>query len=212
LVSNLLARHTPLPATTASLSHRRRGNLGEFIAFWVGRDHAYTPPAYHVVAANAFDPLQDISVSNIDIIWFRIGTSPEEDCVVLHEMKLTTDPSLAYADNLVADYKKLFGPSVGVSIHARLQVLSNYVEFTLNRPDVLPRIAALAGDAATRSTRVVLTPTLVHDLAHGDPVTRLVSVRTQIETLGWNASQITPWSIALSDLESRLLRIARGEA
>jgi hypothetical protein len=211
LLATLLGRHAPLPPINGPLSNRRRGNLGEFIAFCVGRDCAYCPPEFHVVAANAFNPLQDISVSNVDILWFSFGATPAEDRVVVHEMKTTTESSLAYADELVTDYSKLFGPSVATTLHARLQVLSQYVEFTMNRPELTPRLATLAGDSPTRSTQVVLAPTVVHDRAH-DPVPRLIAIRTEISALGWSGSQISPWSIALDQLDDRLLRLAKGQA
>ncbi len=54
------------------ISARQQGNLGEFIALCIGKDTAYI--GAYMFPANAFNPLQDIAKSDIDIIWSYPGS------------------------------------------------------------------------------------------------------------------------------------------
>ena len=91
----------------STISSRQQGNLGEFITLCIGKDAAYI--GAYMFPANAFDPLQDISKSDIDIIWLYISdNNPKDDFVVIQEVKTTVAPNLNYADTLVQDYDKLF--------------------------------------------------------------------------------------------------------
>ena len=112
------------------ISARQQGNLGEFIALCIGKDTAYI--GAYMFPANAFNPLQDISKSDIDIIWLYISdNNPDDDFVVIQEVKTTVASNLNYADTLVQDYDKLFEVNPQFTLNNRLQSLKNEVEFKL---------------------------------------------------------------------------------
>lgn len=212
LRTRLLAVATPLPAHTAHLSRRTQGNLGEFMAFCVGTDFAFPTRFFTPFAANAHSPVSDISRPDADILWLHINRDPSKDKLVVHEVKTTIVPSLSLARGLVADYKKLFGVDPALTLHSRLLWLANKVEWELRKPEWCSRIHALAGDSPNTSTRIRLVPTLVHERHKGKPIARLLAVREVVSTFGWDPNQIKPWSIAVDDLQDRLLRLSRGEA
>src|SRR5262245_41509231 len=54
-----------------NLTIRRQGNLGELFAYFIGR--VCEGFDGHSLAANAEDPLSDISVRGIDCVWFTLG-------------------------------------------------------------------------------------------------------------------------------------------
>ncbi len=56
----------------------------------------------------------------------------------------------------------------------------------------------------------MLIPTLVHERGAGDPSTKLLAVKTTLVSEGWSSEVIVPWSISLSDLAQRLMRLAIG--
>ena len=210
LAEQLRAMATPLSSSTRSLSVRIQGNLGEFMALCIRRDFGF-PDAFKPFASNAYAPLVDISRADVDILWLRLGKKTDKDLLVVHEVKTTTDPGLGLARGLIGDHEKLFGNDTQLTLHSRLMWLANKIEFEWKRPHLCDRIHKLAGDTPQTSTRIHLRPTLVHERFKGKPRSKLLAVRDSIVVLGWDISQIQPWSIALDDFESRLLRIAKGQ-
>jgi len=195
---------------SGTLSEAIKGNLGEAISFYVGSTFDFLQ--FLPFPANAFSPLGSISRPDIDIVWIFLGKRPSDDFAILHEVKTTTSSSsLDYANNLINDYDKLFGTSVTLTLHTRLQGIKNEVEYKLGKPQLCPRISGLAGKSPQSSPKIRLLPTLVHDLAAGSPVKKMVAIRSTLIGRGWSAGSVDPWAIGLSQLESRLKRLARGQ-
>jgi hypothetical protein len=67
LLLELKSLGVPLLAAGTALTSRRKGNLGEFIALTIGRRNDFRAPI-RFIAANALDPLSDISRPHIDIL------------------------------------------------------------------------------------------------------------------------------------------------
>ena len=194
-----------------ALSESIKGNLGESISFFVGRSFDFR--RHLPFPANAFSPLSAISRPDIDIVWVFLGKKSGEDFAILQEVKTTTSSSsLDYADNLKKDYDKLFSTNVKVSLNTRLQGIKSEVEYKLGRPKLCPRIADLAGKSPETSPKIRLLPTLVHDLAAGNPVKKMVAIRSTLVGQGWSAVSVDAWAIGLSQLESRLRKLARGQS
>lgn len=195
--------------TESAFSHSVKGNIGEFVAFDIGRrhDHAdYTP-----FPANAFKPLNPISRPELDIVWLYFGTTELEDVAVLQEVKATGNPDLSYADALIADYDKLFGEDVQLTLHSRLQAIKNEMQYKLKREDLCPRISALAGNGPMTSPRLMLLPTIFHELNSSKPEVKMVAVRSAIIGKGWRPEAVKAWAIGLSDFDNRLRRLALGQ-
>ena len=205
-----LAKTGPFIAAGEQLTTRRQGNLGEFVALMVAR-HA---PLEHtnVYAINAFQPLQDISHAGLDLTYLYFDpTDPSKDTLYIQEVKTTGDVALAYANKLTEDYQKLFEEDPKFTLNTRIQGLATKIELGDKRPDLGDRLRSLATTEAKFCTKVKLIPTLMHEKRGTDPVTKLLAVKTAISTLGWNSTQIQPWSVAFEDLISRLTRMARGQ-
>ena len=193
------------------ISTRQQGNLGEFIALCIGKEAAYI--GADMFPANAFDPLQDISKSDIDIIWLYISDdNPEDDFVVIQEVKTTIVSNLNYANTLVQDYDKLFDVNPQFTLNNRLQSLKNEVEFKLQKPHLCSRINAFAGISPQSCPRVKLVPTLIHDRTVGNPSATLGLIRSSLISKHWISSNVSAWSIALYHLSSRLNRLATGQS
>src|SRR5689334_23062490 len=79
----LKAGATFLPEGT-ELTERRKGNVGEFAAMVVGNANDFAN--WRVIAANAHDPLSDISRVSVDLTWFSFGSTKSEDVVVVQEV------------------------------------------------------------------------------------------------------------------------------
>ena len=185
------------------------GNLSEFIGFCIGKETDFA--GCYVFAANAGTPLSDIATNGLDIVWLWFDHDPRKDFGVLQEVKATTQAELNYATNLVNDYRKLFGTDLQFTLQSRVQAIKNELEYKVKRPDLCTRADALAGVSPASCPGISLVPTLVHDLASKPPVPKLLAVRTAIAALGWPTGAVIPWSVALSDLESWLLRLACGQ-
>jgi hypothetical protein len=196
-------------AVSGSLSESVKGNLGETISFCVGSwfDFRRLLP----FPANAFAPLSSISRPDVDIVWIFLGKRSLEDFAILQEVKTTTASSLDYADKLIPDYEKLFGTNVTLSLHTRLQGIKNEVEYKLGRPKLCLRISDLAGKSPQTSPKIRLLPTLVHDLSAGNPVKKMVAIRSTLFGRGWLPGSVDPWAIGLSQLEARLKKLAEGK-
>lgn len=208
----LQARQAMLLPANATLSNSQRGNLGEFIAFVIGHQKVFNTPHHRIVTNNAYDPLSGISISGLDIAYVYFHpTNPQGDMLFIQEVKTTSDSSLAYGDALVTDYRKLYEGDGRTVLVNRAAAIKNRLEFEHRlSDDLLARVDDLVGTSPQNSTQVHLVPTLVHEAAGSDPVTKLIAVRTQIAGFGWAHSQITAWSIALANLNDSLVQLATG--
>ena len=208
----LRARQAALLPPGASLSNSQKGNLGEFIAFVIGHQNVFTAPTHRIVTNNAYDPLSAISISGLDLAYVYFHpTDPKCDLLFIQEVKTTGDSSLAYGDALVVDYQKLYDGDGRTVLVNRAAAIKNRLEFEHQLPDdLLDRVDDLVGTSPHNSSQVHLVPTLVHEAAGSDPMTKLIAVRTQIAGFGWAHNQITAWSIALANLDASLVKIATG--
>jgi hypothetical protein len=206
-------RGLPVPflAQSGAVTRAIKGNIGEAIAFHVGWTHLYREPQYWVFPANALKPVNPIAASDIDIVWLYFGDNGD-DFVLLQEVKSTASPDLSYATEVVDDYNKLFGTDVNRTLHTRLQDLKTKLEYIHKQPSLAKRVSTLAGNSPATSPLIRLVPTVVHELAGSDPVTRLVAIRSTLIGKGWSPAVVTPWSIAITDLEERIGRLAIGAA
>lgn len=195
------------------ITPRIQGNLGEFIAFRVGKVAPIAPmDGTQVITANCDAPLNDISKPDIDILWLYLP--PENaagDRCIVHEVKTTCQPTLEYCRTLIDDFEKLFGTDLQFTLQSRLQAAAN----TLANARAITnkeacRILRLTSTSPAKCRKVSLVPTVVHDLASESPERHLQVVKAHLLGKGWTSSQIELWSIALSELNSRLERLARG--
>jgi hypothetical protein len=192
-----------------SVSERHKGNLAEFIACMLGKHHDLS--AYCVFAANAFNPLSNISKSDLDLVWVLFGNVPSDDALVLQEVKATGSSDLAIAYKIPDDYQKLFGSKPNFTLSTRLQAIKNQLEIGQDRKDLSLRINAFLCKSPTTARSTTLLPTLVHEKVGADPVTRLLAVRTNLQNKGWSGDSIRSWSVSFTDLEKRFERLAHGQ-
>ena len=80
---------------------RRKGNLGECIAFLIARDNGHGEAMSF--APNGLKPTHNISRPEIDIVWLFLEDAPAEDYAVLQEVKTTGASNPDYADQLIVD-------------------------------------------------------------------------------------------------------------
>ena len=193
---------------TVPLSNRVKGNLGEFIAYSIGKNYVFT----NVViadAANAWDPLSEISRPDIDIVWLHFGSIPEDDWAALQEVKTTGEASLGLADSLITDYQKLFGENLRLTLQTRLGALKNKLD-QRGHGYLAPRVTALGGPSPDRVRGIRIVPTLLHDAAY-DSSTKLATVSQTLIGRGWQTDNVQCWSISLGEIDQRLTRLARGQ-
>jgi hypothetical protein len=205
-----ICKEFPKPAR---LGKRIKGNLGECIGYFIGHHSDFG--IFRGFAANAMVPFEDISRPDLDVVWVFFGDTPVDDLVALQEVKTTSQSDLSYADELVDDYKKLFGSDPQTTLHVRLQTVKNKLEYEHKRADLaerLGRLEAESGQGPKTATQVKLYPTLVHELSSQNPDKKMQAVRTSITGLGWPPSRIHAWAVGLSDLDNRLLRLAHAKA
>ena len=193
---------------TTPLSNPVRGNLGEFIAYQIGRRHVF-PFKVMAHTANAWAPLSEISGSGLDILWIDLSGAPSQDSVAVQEVKTTGTNSLSIADGLISDYEKLFGQNLKLTLRTRLISHKNRLEQE-GRGSLAPRLTELGGVGPDQSPGVRLLPTLVHDSSL-DSSAKMAAVRQAILGMGWPASAVQGWSIQLDNIELRLTRISRGQ-
>jgi hypothetical protein len=196
-------------AVPSELTNMLRGNLSEFISFRIGIEHDYRN-LQPLTPANAFQPLSRVSRAGIDLMWLYFAEDAENDFAVLQEVKATGHPALTYATALPKDYEKLFGTDPNLTLHTRLLVAKSEVEYVLKKPELLPRVTALAGASPQASPKIKLLPTLVHDEAAPAPEGALQAVRETIIAAGWEDRNVLGWSVALDHFEARLQRLAMG--
>ena len=190
------------------LTNAIKGNLGEFIAYRIGESFVFTNVTI-AHAANAWDPLSHISRPDIDIVWLHFGDAETDDWAALQEVKTTGEPSLRLADDLIADYDKLFGENLRLTLQTRLGALKNKLE-QQGQGVLSPRVTALGGPSADQARGIRLLPTLLHDAAD-DSLTKMSVVRQVLIGRGWSSDVVECWSVALTDLDDRLSRLAKGK-
>ena len=190
------------------LSNPAKGNLGEFIAYGKGEGFVFTNIAV-AHGANTWDPLSQISRPDIDIVWLHFGDTDNDDWAALQEIKTTGEASLRLADDLIADYDKLFGENLRLTLQTRLGALKNKLE-QQGQGALSQRVTALGGPSPNRARGIRLVPTLLHDAAHGS-LTKMTAVRQVLIGRGWSSDVVECWSVAITDLDNRLTRLARGQ-
>lgn len=191
------------------LSVRQKGNLGEFASLHVALLTTLQP--FMNFADNATNPLQNISSAGIDIIYaYFDANNPAHDKLYIQETKTTGNPNMVYANKLVDDYKKLFGDDIDFTLHSRLQVLANKLEFSLQQPQLVNRVLQMGATTPQTCNNIYLLPTAVHEKNGSQPIQRMLAIKTSIAAFGWSAAAIWPWAISISDLDARLQRLARG--
>ena len=193
---------------TVSLSNRVKGNLGEFIAYRIGKSYVFTNVTI-AHSANAWDPLSDISRPDLDIVWLHFGSSEVDDWAALQEVKTTGENSLGLANDLITDYGKLFGENLRLTLQTRLGALKNKLD-EQGQDELSSRVTALGGSAPNRARGIRLIPTLLHDAAH-DSSTKMAAVRQALIGQGWATDAVECWSVALGEIDLRLSRLARGQ-
>lgn len=192
----------------ATLSNRVKGNLGEFIAYSIGKSYVFTNVMI-ADAANAWDPLADISRPDIDIVWLYFGPSQNDDWAAIQEVKTTGQHSLQVADGLISDYGKLFGENLRVTLRTRLGALRTKLA-QRGHSHLAPRLTALGGPSPDEARGIRLLPTLVHDAAYNSSG-KMSAVRQALIGNGWSTDVVVCWSIALGNLDRRLFAIAKGQ-
>ena len=191
-----------------SMSNRVKGNLGEFIAYCIGKSYVFTNVTI-AHAANAWDPLSEISRPDLDIVWLYFGSTEANDWAALQEVKTTGQASLTLADDLISDYDKLFGENLRLTLQTRLGALKNKLD-QQGQGHLSSRVTALGGPAPEQARGIRLIPTLLHDAVDGAS-TKMVAVRQALIGRGWSADAVTSWSITLGEIDQRMTRLARGQ-
>jgi hypothetical protein len=192
----------------STLTQSQVGNLGEFVTMSIGRKKAF--PGYRCHPANANEPLNTISKSGVDLIWFRFAAEPSADSVLLQEVKTTRKPGMEIHYGLVDDHKKMFGRTSRQTLSIMLQAMKSRLVLDESRPDLSKRLTRIAGVSPQTCQNVTLHPTILHEDTDSDPGSIMLAVRTSIAALGWSESVIEPWSIAMSELSDRLQRLGEG--
>lgn len=206
-----------LPAGT-QLTHTQIGNLGEFLAFFVGRECGGCSAFEHPFSANALNPLSSISMSGIDCVWVHFGDTPVEDAIALQEVKTATTQECEVAGSLLDDYNRLFGTNLNTRLDIRLRSIKNRLEVELDELGARERALRLLRfmvPSVEKLKDTVAVPTLVFDHLVARvtaPEERLAGVRAALIARGWIIDHQGPWAIAIGDLATRLHRLATGNA
>ncbi len=202
-------RTTYLPAG-GTLTTSQKGNFGEFISYHIA-SAAYPYPDHVRFAGNALNPLSRISGAGLDLVYLYFdNTNPANDLIYIQEVKTTGAINLNYLDELKRDYSKLFGTDPQFTLQSRIQHVQNILEFERGNPIAARRVSDLASTTPATASGVRLIPTGISSIGVGDPLTKLSVIRRSIATFGWPVANIEPWSIVMSDLDDRLIRLSRG--
>ena len=124
ILSWLQGQNSQFEGPNTAPSNHMKGNLGEFIAYNIGR-HYVAPAGARAFTANAFDPIVNNSRTEVDVLWVNLSGNPTQDSVTIQEVKTTGSTSLSLADGLISDYEKLFGQNLKLSLRTRLSSLKN---------------------------------------------------------------------------------------
>lgn len=198
----------------SSLNSILKGNIGESIAYYIGRTYCFPQEQYKGYKTNAHTPFNSISGTGIDIIWLFLAQNPSEVLFVLQELKTTTsEDSLSYANRLVDDYNKLFGENPNLTLQSRINKIKNELldedPQSQSLGNILRPFPSLADEPA-RATFIRLSPTLIYDNSQhslDDAVGQMASIIDELVTMGWERSRIDCVTISFSDLEDRFLRL-----
>jgi hypothetical protein len=211
LLKGLNDLKVPFIGPGESITQSQRGNLGEYICLHIAR--AGTFSRMEKFAQNAVQPLSGISIAGLDLTYVYFDPrSEEKDLLYIQEVKTTTANNLNYLSKLTSDYEKLFATNMNLTLQTRIQNLANSFEIERNNDAFAERVQRLGGKAPKECSRVRLMPTGIHALGVGNPSQKMLAIRSAVTTFGWNQAQISPWSIGISELEDRLLRLARGQS
>ena len=115
------------------------------------------------MAANAHNPLSDISRPDLDLLWLFFGETKSKDFAIVQKVKTTEDSGLDYADRLIEDYAKLFDTDPQFTLQSQLGVAANKLEGLHVDVDLCCRTRELGGISPDTSPGVRLFPTLVHE-------------------------------------------------
>lgn len=195
---------------TGPISNAVKGNLGESITLCIGVELEVFP-GHHPHPVNGHDPFFATSRPGIDLVWVRYGTQSRDDRAILQEVKTTSDLGCQLAEDLLADYEKLFGTDIELTLTTRLQAMANLLRLD-GDSDRAERLIELTGISPATCDRVEIVPTLVHDIASSRAKSRLLNVRRKLMELGWHMDRIMVWAVGLDNLGSRLQRLAEGKA
>ncbi len=199
-----------LPFFAGDLSTRVQGNLGECCYMLVGTENDYA--GYQCHPANAHQPLQDISRSEMDIIWLWLDGDPLGDYVVLQEVKTTGGDDLAYAGKLIEDFDKLFGADPTLTLSTRLNAVANTLEYGHGNTAHADRVRTLGGLTPQTTVGVQLVPSVMYDRARvADPSPKMAAVRQSVLAMGWAPEVVESSALGLEDLLERLERLKAGE-
>ncbi|MBB3859002.1 hypothetical protein GGQ88_000242 [Novosphingobium hassiacum] len=211
LLVALQALKTPFLSASDSISNSQKGNLGEFICLHIGRNGYFS--GHEKFASNAIQPLTRISGAGVDLMYIYFHPSdPSKDIMYIQETKTAgSKQNINYFQNLERDYEKLFGTDINLTLQSRISYLCNSFEIERNQDEYSKRVQRLGGTTPDQCSSVRLVPTGVHEAGVGNPVQKMLAIKTAIAAFGWDQNSITPWTIGLSDLEDRLLRLARGQ-
>jgi hypothetical protein len=198
----------------SKLGDRRKGNLGEFIAFHVSEDSGFCGKGYFCMVGNANKPLSSSSDPGLDIAFVYLDPKDDEDQdrLYIQEVKTTGSATLSYADALTEDHKKLQAADANTNLLSRIQAIKGTLkyQFKLAKP-FLDRVEKMGHPDANKCKKVILLPTLVHEKHMANPGKKLSQVKVDIAALGWPASNIFPRSIALTRLNDGLLALAMNQ-
>lgn len=211
-----LAEHLatcPIPRlpSKAAFGLAHVGNLGEALAFLVGRSVLYPFPDYRMLGDNCGNPLAGHSKTGVDLLWLYFHpTDLTRDHAWVQEVKTTlSTTSAGYIRELEQDYAKLFGSSLGLSLDGRLGDAAWRLEQLACEHELAKRARALGARSPAKATRVTISPTAVHDLSL-DALATMEDVRIAlVQDGGWNSDQVEPHLIALSNLDARLTAMVR---
>ena len=195
-----------------ALSDRRKGNLGEFVSFFVGTECAGMG-SWHVCAANALNPLDDISRPGVDIVWLFFGRTPSQDRALLQEVKTSSTSAVSAAYGLRDDYAKLFSSDPECTLKTRLSAIKSRIEFEWRQLSLVRRVNRFMGVRPSMCEGVRVLPTLVFDPTQaGFPTAegRLVLVRSTLLGASWDPTAVTPWAIGIENLDSHLQHLSQG--
>ena len=197
----------------STLNQPQFGNLGEFLTLYVGDSCAGLPSTYRCHPVNGREPLKRVSDSGVDLLWFHFDADPQDDLIVLQEVKSTRQADLRHADGLIDDYQKLFSTDPAVILSSRIGSLKLLLRVTLRKPELVARCDRFVGTEPTECRDLRLMPTLVFDTSvamHGAAARKLSIVRTTICGDGWLDTQVQPWGICLDELEAEFEALAKG--
>jgi hypothetical protein len=196
-----------------ALGSRRFGNLGQFVALFIGERCGGLPDHQPDPFTSALSPLSDISHDGIDIIWLLLRDDPRGDAAVLQEVKTTGAERLDIAYDLAGDYEKLFGTDPQLTWKQRVSHLKAYFLVARKEPRLAARLNKFLGVTPSNCNGVRVLPTLVYDSrrCHWSVAEqRLLAVRTSVIGLGWDSSQVLSWTVGIDNLESRFERLSQG--